>query len=88
MGTSLGTSICIDKSQNRKFKPLLKVTSCSEIIYFFAKTICFLQIHCAPILNAYSAYLVKCLTLTAVQLRSKVHDVDIPMYTMCTKFHS
>ena len=25
---------------------------------------------------------------TAVQLRSKIHDVDIPMYTMCTKFHS
>ena len=25
---------------------------------------------------------------TAVQLRSKIHDVDIPMYTMCTKFGS
>ena len=25
---------------------------------------------------------------TAVQLRSKIHDVDIPMYTMCTKFDS
>jgi hypothetical protein len=25
---------------------------------------------------------------TAVQLRSKIHDVDIPMYTMCTNFHS
>ena len=25
---------------------------------------------------------------TAVHLRSKIHDVDIPMYTMCTKFHS
>ena len=23
-----------------------------------------------------------------VQLRSKIHDIDIPMYTMCTKFHS
>ena len=28
------------------------------------------------------------LTQTVVQLRSKIHDVDIPMYTMCTKFHS
>ena len=25
---------------------------------------------------------------TAVHLRSKIHDVDIPMYTMCTKFRS
>ena len=25
---------------------------------------------------------------TAVQLRSKIQDVDIPMYTMCTKFRS
>ena len=25
---------------------------------------------------------------TAVHLRSKIHDVDIPMYTMCTNFHS
>ena len=24
---------------------------------------------------------------TAVHLRSKIQDVDIPMYTMCTKFH-
>ena len=24
----------------------------------------------------------------AVQLRSKIHVVDIPMYTMCTKFDS
>ena len=25
---------------------------------------------------------------TAVHLRSKIQDVDIPMYTMCTNFHS
>ena len=25
---------------------------------------------------------------TAVHLRSKIHDVDIPMYAMCTKFRS
>ena len=25
---------------------------------------------------------------TAVHLRSKIHGVDIPMYTICTKFHS
>ena len=25
---------------------------------------------------------------TAVHLRSKIQDVDIPMYTMCTKFRS
>ena len=25
---------------------------------------------------------------TAVHLRSKIHDIDIPMYIMCTKFHS
>ena len=28
------------------------------------------------------------LAQTAVQLRSKIHDIDIPMYTLCTKFHS
>ena len=28
------------------------------------------------------------LALTAVRLQSKIHDVDIPMYTICTKFHS
>ena len=28
------------------------------------------------------------LALTAVQLRSKIHDVDIPMYTLFTKFYS
>ena len=28
------------------------------------------------------------LALTAVELRSKIHDVDIPMYALFTKFHS
>ena len=28
------------------------------------------------------------LAQTAIQLRSKIHDVDIPMYTLCTKFRS
>ena len=27
------------------------------------------------------------LTLTTVYLRSKIYDVDIPMYTLFTKFH-
>ena len=27
------------------------------------------------------------LTQTAVHLRSKIHDVDIPMYTLFAKFH-
>ena len=27
------------------------------------------------------------LTQTTVQLRSKIHDVDIPMYTLFTKFY-
>ena len=35
-------------------------------------------------LNLSSAYI---FAQTTVQLRSKIHDVDIPMYTMCTKFH-
>ena len=26
------------------------------------------------------------LALTAVQLRSKIHNIDIPMYTLFTKF--
>ena len=28
------------------------------------------------------------LAQTAVQLRSKIHDVDIPMYTLFTKFYT
>ena len=28
------------------------------------------------------------LALTAVRLQSKIHDVDRPMYTLFTKFHS
>ena len=28
------------------------------------------------------------LAQTAVYLRSKIHDIDIPLYTLFTKFHS